>query len=56
MKDCQFGVSPVNYSDSELYKVIFDIFIALRIDMHNFTHVLAMDTAKISFGHLQTFP
>ena len=24
--------------------------------MHNFTHATAMDTAKIPFGHLQTFP
>ena len=24
--------------------------------MHNFTHARVIDTAKISFGHLQTFP
>ena len=38
----------------QLSNVIFDIFIALRIGIHNFTHACAMDTAKISFGHLQT--
>ena len=36
--------------------VIFEIVIALRIGIHNFTHASAMDTAKIPFGHLQTFP
>ena len=35
--------------------VIFDIVIALRIDIHSFTHACVMDTAKIPFGHLQTF-
>ena len=39
-----------------LSNVIFDIVIALRIGKHNFTHAGAMDTAKIPFGHLQTFP
>ena len=38
-----------------LSNVIFDIVIALRIGIHNFTHACAMDTAKIPFGHLQTF-
>ena len=40
----------------QLSNVIFDIVIALRIDIHIFTHALVMDTAKIRFGHLQTFP
>ena len=40
----------------QLSNVIFDIVIALRIGIHNFTHARAMDTAKIPFGHLQTFP
>ena len=40
----------------QLSNVIFDIVIALRIGIHNFTHAHAMDTAKISFGHLQSFP
>ena len=40
----------------QLSSVIFDIVIALRIGIHNFTHARAMDTAKIPFGHLQTFP
>ena len=39
----------------QLSNVIFDIVIALRIGIHNFTHARAMDTAKIPFGHLQTF-
>ena len=39
----------------QLSNVIFDIVIALRIGIHNFTHAGAMDTAKIPFGHLQTF-
>ena len=39
-----------------LSNVIFDIVIALRIGIHNFTHARAMNTAKIPFGHLQTFP
>ena len=40
----------------QLSNVIFDNVPALRIGMHNFTHARAMDTAKIPFGHLQTFP
>ena len=36
----------------QLSNAIFDIVIALRIGVHNFTHARAMDTAKISFGHL----
>ena len=40
----------------QLSNVLFDIVIALRIGIHNFTHARAMDTAKIPFGHLQTFP
>ena len=36
----------------QLSNVIFDVVIALRIGIHNFTHACAMDTAKISFGHL----
>ena len=36
--------------------VIFDMVIALRIDIHNFTNACAMDTAKIPFGHTQTVP
>ena len=40
----------------QLSNVIFDIVIALRIGIHNFTHAHAMDAAKIPFGHLQTFP
>ena len=41
----------------QLSNCIFDIVIVLRIGMciHNFTHACAMDTAKIPFGHLQTF-
>ena len=39
-----------------LSNVIFDIVIALRICIHNWTHARAMDTAKIPFWHLQTFP
>ena len=40
----------------QLSNVIVDIVIALRIGKHNFAHARAMDTAKIPFGHLQTFP
>ena len=40
----------------QLSSVIFDIVIALRIGIHNFTHACAMNTAKILFGHLQTLP
>ena len=40
----------------QLSNVIFDIVIALRIGIHNLTHARAMNTAKIPFGHLQTFP
>ena len=40
----------------QLSNIIFDIVIALKIGIHNFTHARAMDTAKIPFGHLQTFP
>ena len=40
----------------QVSNVIFDIVIALKICIHNFTHAHAMDTTKISFGHLQTFP
>ena len=39
----------------QLFNVIFDIVIALRIGIHNFTNACAMDTAKIPFGHPQTF-
>ena len=39
----------------QLSNVIFDPVIALRISIHNFTHARAMDTAKIPFGHVQTF-
>ena len=40
----------------QLSNVIFDIVFALEIGIHNFTRAHAMDTAKIPFGHLQTFP
>ena len=41
----------------QLSNVIFDIIAnALRIGIHNFTHARAIDTAKIPFGHLKTFP
>ena len=40
----------------QLSNVIFAIFIALRIGIHNLTHARAMDTAIIPYGHLQTFP
>ena len=52
------SISVVNIFEmiKELSNVIFDIAIALRIGIHNFTHARAMDTAKIPFGHLQTFP
>ena len=40
----------------QLSHVIFDIVIALRIGIQNFTYACAMDTAKFLFGHLQTFP
>ena len=40
----------------QLSNDIFDIVITLRIGIHNFTNAHAMDTAKIPFGHLQTFP
>ena len=40
----------------QLSNVVFDIVIATRIGIHSFTNARAMDTAKISFGHLQTFP
>ena len=40
----------------QLSNVIFKIVIALRIGIYNFTHARAMDTAKIPFGHPQTFP
>ena len=36
--------------------MLYDILIALRISIHNFTHARAMNTAKVPFGHLQTFP
>ena len=39
----------------QLSNVLFDIVIALRIGIHNFIYARAMDTAKIAFGHLQTF-
>ena len=39
----------------QLSNNIFDIVIALRIGLHNFTHARAMNTAKIPFGHPQTF-
>ena len=40
----------------QLSNDIFDIVVALRIGIHNFTNAHARDTAKIPFGHLQTFP
>ena len=40
----------------QLSNVIFDTVISLRIGIRNFTHARAMDTAKIPFGHFQTFP
>ena len=39
----------------QLFNIIFDVVIALRIGIHNFTHARAMNTTKIPFGHLQTF-
>ena len=39
----------------QLCSVMFDIVIAFKIGMHNFTYACVMVTAKISFGHLQTF-
>ena len=37
------------------FNAMFDFVITLRIGMYNFAHVGVMDTAKFSFGHLQTF-
>ena len=39
----------------QLSNVIFDIVIALRIGIHNFTHAHAMDTAKIPSGIFRLF-
>ena len=39
----------------QLSNVIFDIVIALRIDIHNFTHARVMDTAKIHSGIFRLF-
>ena len=50
------GVVKIFEMIKQLSNVIFDIVIALRIGIHNFTHARVMDTAKIPFGHLRTFP
>ena len=50
------GINARGIMNKQLSNVIFDIVIALRIGIHNFTPARAMDTAKIPFGHIQTFP
>ena len=50
------SVVKISVMINQLSNVIFDIVIALRIGIHNFTHAHAMNTAKITFGHLLTFP
>ena len=50
------GVVKIFEMIKQLSNVIFDIVIALRIGIHNFTHASVMDTAKIPFRHLRTFP
>ena len=56
LADCKsISVIQIVEMIKQLSNVIFDIVIALRIGIHNFTHARAMDAAKIPFGQLKTF-